>query len=205
MYLELSSKRIDPKTGSEYKEKKVFRLDADGNPTNSIVFHQTADLLGIKAFDRINPHVYRKLASIYNWAVGETGTNDPDTVVSAINSYRSKLGVTYLGKELLDHIYRNVRLEEDRQTYEEKQSQKQEQIKRLNENFKKEGKRASEIKKEALTHKKAVEEDSVKSEKRVQETVEAWQRALPKDNSIKVKVVKETSVREEIPLDQDWA
>ena len=204
MQFELSRKRIDPVTGSEYKEKKVFKLDASGNPTESIVYHQTADLLNIKAFDRINPHVYRKLAVIYNWAVGETGSNDPDVVVAAINSYKSKLGVSYIGKELLDHIFRNVRLEEDRKTYEEKISQKEEQIKRIDQSIKVEGKRADELKKDSAKHQKDVQKDSEESQKRIQETLEAWRSALPKDNSIKVKVAKENTDRVELPVGEDW-
>lgn len=112
--IELTRKTIDPLTGSDVIEKRVFKLPANADPTMSVVFHKTADLLGIKTFDRTNPHVYRKLAVLYNWAADKAKSNDPDKVFDKLEGYRAKLGLNVLGNELVDTLYRDIRLELDR-------------------------------------------------------------------------------------------
>lgn len=194
--IELTRKTIDPLTGSDVIEKKVFKLNANADPTMSVVFHKTADLLGVKTFDRANPHVYRKLAVLYNWAAEKARSNDPDRVFNKLNDYRSKLGLNVIGQELVDSLYRNIRFELDRNAEAVEAEFRQQGIDEINKDLKHDAKRASRVRRD-----REQEDESIKVQERVanrhaNKAVRVWEDSLIKDRNIKIKVIDDTHLEE---------
>lgn len=194
--IELTRKTIDPLTGSDVIEKRVFKLPANADPTMSVVFHKTADLLGIKTFDRTNPHVYRKLAVLYNWASEKAKSNDADKVFDTLDAYRSKLGVNVLGLELVDTLYRKVRLEVDRNKETAEREAQNEGIKRINEDLKTDTKRTAELKVERKHGEQTQEVLDTRAKLKGDISVQAWKDSLIKDRNIKIKVIEDTHLEE---------
>lgn len=194
--IELTRKTIDPLTGSDVIEKRVFKLNADADPTMSVVFHKTADLLGIKTFDRANPHVYRKLAVLYNWAAEKAKSNDPDKVFDKLEDYRAKLGLNMLGNELVDTLYRNIRLELDRNAEAVEAEFRQRGIDEINKDLKHDAKRALRVRRD-----REQENESIKVQERIArrhatKAVRVWEDSLIKDRNIKIKVIEDTHLEE---------
>lgn len=194
--IELRRKTIDPLTGSDVIEKRVFKLAADADPTMSVVFHKTADLLGIKTFDRANPHVYRKLAVLYNWAAEKAKSNDANKVFDILDAYRAKLGVSVLGLELVDTLYRKVRLEVDRSEELAEREAQRRGIAGINKELREDAKRTSEIKGEQRKGQEVQGMLDARAGDKEQITVQAWKDSLIKDRNIKIKVISDTHLEE---------
>ena len=108
MQIKLERRRVDPKDGSVSLEKKIVNI-SEKDPYNSIEYHKICDALGIKKFDRIDPHITEKLATVYNYVANLLKTNDVLRIEKAINNFRKNAELNAEGVELVDKIYRTVR------------------------------------------------------------------------------------------------
>ena len=137
---------IDIKTGSDIigDPKRIFRIDTK-NPEESIVYQRICGLLGIGVFERSDPHISSKIATIYNRISASIKSNDPEMVLNAVDGYRRDTGVTFLGKELVKHLYGKLRLEEDRLEEHRKEGERVEKAKNEYDSFKQDSKSAKDL------------------------------------------------------------
>ena len=126
VYYTKTRKDFDVLTGDEIEVDIPRRELNKDDPYNSPEFHNIADLLGLDAIDRVNPHMAKELVILYNWGMDKSKTDDPQKVLSFLNDYRRSLNVGLMGPDLVKYMYRNVRLFESKKPQEKSSPQKEE-------------------------------------------------------------------------------
>lgn len=76
------------------------------------LYHRMAGFLGVDRYTRENIDLAKKISFIYDWAKLKVGRDDPDSIMQVLHQLQRRLGVNSVGEELLNSLYRSVRLEE---------------------------------------------------------------------------------------------
>jgi len=174
--IKLQQKVIDPATGSEHIEKRVFNI-SESDPYNSIEFHRVCDVLDVKRFDRLDHHVSVKVAVIYNYLAHILKTNDVSEIEKAVDRFKksTEAGNT-TGPELVSRMYKVIRLDMDAKGIEERKQMVQESANRLSDELVKDSDRAEELRKSGEKTRKTKEKTEKESKQRTDKRVKDLQK-----------------------------
>lgn len=106
-------KIVDYRTGDTSVVRDTF---IDEHTTDSSVrFNRLANILGIDKYARLNRDLTNKLSFLYNKIAKIVG-DDPHKVANALEVFKKNTRANNLnGREMVDSIYRILRLENDRE------------------------------------------------------------------------------------------
>lgn len=95
----------------------------------NIDYHRFSDYLGIDRYKRDNRELAGRVSLIYDWAKEQVGKDDRETIIRAVREYMKSLGTQLQGESLVDHLYRNIRLDLTGETVKAKRTAEEEKIK----------------------------------------------------------------------------
>lgn len=78
-------------------------------------YQRASEFLGVNKYDRENADVANKISFIDDWAAKESKSADPNSKLWTIEGLRKKLGFQFIGKNLVNEMYKHIRLDQDRQ------------------------------------------------------------------------------------------
>ena len=91
---------------------ETFNLNPD--------YHRMSDFLGVNVYDRNDHELAKKVDFIKEWASKKTGKKDLTNVLWEVRNLQKSLGHNFIGKPLIVEMYKNLRLDQDRQLQREK-------------------------------------------------------------------------------------
>lgn len=111
----------DPVSENEPVYNRVTNI---GNESfiGDINFHRTAEFLEIDSADRSDHDVMKKIETLFGWGINHSGSQDHVDVLHAIKGLKGILGLTSVGKDSLDKMYRWVRLDTKQQRIQKEKS-----------------------------------------------------------------------------------
>lgn len=126
-------KIVDYRTGDVQVIRDTF---IDEHTTDSSVrFNRLANLLGLDKYARLNKDLSYKLTFLYNKVAKIVG-DDPHKVANALEVFKKNTRANNLnGREMIDSIYRIMRLESDREDSLQKLKAKLEEEQKKSEDF----------------------------------------------------------------------
>ena len=90
-------------TSSEMRDPDSFKYSTD--------YHRFSSFLGVDRMKRGNRQLAQKVSTIYDWAKEQVGRDDHETIMFAVRDYQKGLGVNFSGETLVNHLFRNIRLD----------------------------------------------------------------------------------------------
>ena len=81
-------------------------------------FHRFSEFLGVDRDERVENVTANQISIIYDWGKEVVGKDDRVEVSMAIKQLIDRLGIKYLGKELVKKLYQYIRLDTSRKSIE---------------------------------------------------------------------------------------
>lgn len=124
---------VNPRTGDTQIIRDTF-ID-EHSTDSSIRFNRLANLLGLDKYARLNRDLTYKLTFLYNKVAKIVG-DDPHKIANALEVFKKNTRANNLnGREMIDSIYRIMRLENDREDSLQRLKAKLEEEQKKSEDF----------------------------------------------------------------------
>lgn len=86
-------------------------------------YHRMADFLGLSVYDRQDYRTAQKVKALKTLAGERTGKEDVTTVLTEVAKLQKTIGYHGVGKELINQLYQNMRINQDTQRIRKEQAQ----------------------------------------------------------------------------------
>lgn len=149
-------------------------------------YHRLADLLGVNKDDKLDSHLARKISLLADWSKQKSKSDSPDDIYAVIESLSRKLGVQFIGKTLVDHLYQRVRVEMDTKREIESEQKQKESLRKRQEEYENIKAHGREWKAEKKKEKLDLERGQKESERKAKKSVKDYQKSIPKQKLEKI-------------------
>lgn len=153
----------------------------------SVDYHRFADYLGVNTDDRQEYDLARKMGLLYDWGIQKTSSGDFNKITQEVSKLQHKLGITYIGKMLVNTLTHWARIDMDNERLKTQQKIEQEKVRLAREKLESRHRRATDLKKEREKEDKFLSQEYEKVKKETSKYIEEHQKSIPKEEKLKVK------------------